>query len=357
MGTVWPSKGHGRQRTYNLNYGVSEFIWNFKEYGPDTNEQHSIFTRLSNKIDLDYATFDQGRLKIVLEDYFVNIFRNEMVKKRDIYKDMKYWPCGSLFANLRVGRPLEADIAFEIILDKDLLRVEYLKCLDINSKETNEEGTHLFCILTKDPKWLKWKDINDISPEPYMKIRADVILENFQEDVKACGEEIERELADQLEKDGLKEKLTMIGFKMHRRGVCAVLKYKGPNESEGLLIDLVPMLRLPHLYHPKYPSKLLYEVHKPRYQADRYRETMKCEQDCFKTDLFLLNELDKPYNQLDGDWSLSTSSIDHELLKLLSEKVKGAFRVVKFILQMYIVENRQEITMDFVQIGQVFQNN
>ena len=342
VGTVLPSKGNGRQRTYNLHYGVTEFICNFKNNVPGPNEKQSLFKALSEKLRIEYDTYDGGSLKIVLEEYFVKIFCQEMEKQNDIYKGMNYWSCGSLFANLRVGRPLEADIAFELKLDENLLKVEYVKCLDIDSKKTIGEGTHLFCIYTQDQTWFRFKDANDSSSNSYIKIRSDVVLKTFQNDVVECMEDINRVLQNDLEKNSLKGKLELIGFKKHRRGVCAVLMYQGVAGYEGLLIDLVPILRLPNIPHPNDSSRVIYDVHAPRYQADRYREAMTCESS-LKTDLFLLNELDKPYNQLGGAWSLTTSSIDHELLKLLPDDVKHGFRVVKFILQMYILEDRPEI--------------
>ena len=351
---------HSPVCTSKFNYGVTDFICTFKESnGP--NEQQSILTRLSEKLRIDYEAYDEGLLKVVLEK-FVNIFCEEMTKQNAIYEGMKYWECGSLFANLRVGRPLEADIALEIVLDEELLKVEYLKCLDINSKATDGEGTHFFLMFTKEHKF---KDPKDSNPETYIKIRSDVILKTFQKDVRQCMQAIHSRLYNVLldsgvlndKRDVLKNKLEVIGFKMHSRGVCAVLKYESHTGHEGLLVDLVPILRLPNIYHPKYPSTLMYDVHAPRYQAEIYREAMACESS-LKTYLFLLNELDEPYNQLDGAWSLSTSSIDHELLKLLHDDVKHAFRVVKFILQMYIVENRQEIANgnDFFQIKKVTQS-
>ena len=282
-----------------------------------------------------------------------------MTKQRDIYEGMKYWFCGSLFANLRVGRPLEADIAFEILLDEKNLKVEYVKCLDINSKETTGEGTHLFCMYTKEPKWQIFKYSSDAKHDPYIKICSNRVLKYFQNDAISCIEGISRELQSELESHNLKGKLDLIGVKKHRRGLCAVLKYQRATGYEGLLIDLVPLLRLPNIPHPKFPSKLMYDVHAPRYQAKRYRESMSCE-NSLKTDLFLLNELDEPYNQLEGAWSLSTSSIDHEVLKLLPENVRNAIRFVKFILQMFILVDRPEIeTTDpnFISTKKVFIKN
>ena len=96
----------------------------------------------------------------------------------------------------------------------------------------------------------------------------------------------------------------------------------------------------------------------PAFQATQFiqRHNKKSNNTKIKIEdqLFLLNEEDYPYNQHGGAWSLTISSREHEVLKGLEPRRKLAMRIIKYLLQTFIVENSPDIDPDsenYVQVS------
>ena len=96
----------------------------------------------------------------------------------------------------------------------------------------------------------------------------------------------------------------------------------------------------------------------PAYQASqfiqRHNKSPKNTKINILNQLFLLNEEDWPYNQHKGAWSLTISSREHEVLKGLEPKRKMAIRIVKYILQTFLVQNLPDIdptSKDFCSVS------
>ena len=337
---------------FRLYYDVTEFTNKIRREPTLSHEIERQLMTLKNKLQL-CETYDSDMLCNTIEN-FAKSLCIKLKEKRPIYKKIDYMNLNDV--NIQTGRPLKYHFGFEIGLNAKQINVDYLGCRNIDNKDTSTgDGTHLFDIFTTDMHWATkeldklcdTKDqssvLSDPKEEGYTKLSSDKVLKIFQEDVLQFGEIVGSEM---------EQEFKLIGLRKHKQGVCVAMLYK----SEGILIDLFPVVCLPTLCSQGKPMEARYNDFEPNYQAKRYMELNGFNGS--GSDLYLIGETDR----VPGSWHLTSIYRDHWVIKRLQTehtKARVALGITKYLLNMYILENTAEVDpydSNFEPVQQVKQN-
>ena len=286
-------------------------------------------TKIMHNLQFDFEKHDQGRLCNSVKQ-FTEILRNKLEEKRPIYERMKCIHMDD--PNLNLGCPLKIKFGCEI-LNNEHIKAEYLGCLNINDKNTTAgDGTHLFDIFINESQCTSTVFSNDENnsdltneerSENIIKLNSNEHLQQFQQDIIQLGESIRSECHG----------MNLIGFKKHQHGVCCVARY----ETKGLLIDLIPIVRLSKLVPQEIPCPTIFNHLGTNYQTERYLDLI--EYSCSETDLYISSGTER----LPGAWSLNSIYRENEVLKRLPPEARKTLAIVTYILRMFIMDNSMEI--------------